>query len=52
MDRRKDDMREPRNVVKFFPASSGHDRPYRALRSIRLCEAPARHELVQQAGAD
>ena len=41
MDRRKEDMREPRNVVKFFPASSGHDKSYRALRPIRLCEAPA-----------
>ena len=50
MDRRKDDMRESRNVVKFFVPydgnTSGHD-----LRPIRLCEAPTGLS-VQPAGAD
>ena len=42
MGRRKDDMRESRNVVKFFLSrTSGHDRCFRALRPIHLCEAPA-----------
>ena len=37
----KDDMRESRNVATFLSRTSGHDRCYRALRPIRLCEAPA-----------
>ena len=48
MDRRKDVMRESRNVVKFLSRASGHDRCYRALRPIRLCEAPAGLSLFSQ----
>ena len=51
MDRRKDDMHGSRNVVKIFLAevvASGHDRCYRALRSIHLCEAPADLSLFSQ----
>ena len=48
MDRRNDDMRESRNVVKFLSRVSGHDRCCRALRPIRLCEAPAGLSLFSQ----
>ena len=52
MDKRKDDMHESRNIVKFFfeqeVIASGHDRCYRALWPIRLCEAPAGLSLFSQ----
>ena len=48
MNRLKDVCANREMKSSFFPASSGHDRRYRALRSIRMCEVPAGLSLFSQ----